>query len=310
MSACENDFVYPPYEIQKAIDLGAFYRASIGRDTHFFHYTDKNGLEGILRTQELWATDYRYLNDEKEFTIVEASIPDAIAKLQLEDSVAQFLENKLIEEIRRQNGAVSPEQSFFVTCFSLNGDGFPLWSEFAGREGCNLEIHHSHVHKVRPGIIRYPGKVIYNKLEQLRVIQEVFSLLLPSPTTVNRFLERALKENQEKELNQYITSVALLCRYYSMFMKDQVYSNEMEYRIVYKILDDSVRVRYRRKEGFPLEIPYIGVPVALEDEKIPIESICLNPKLHGFSVQKEYHSMCEKLGYSIPIKESRAALRY
>lgn len=310
MSFYEDDFVYPPNEIRKAIDLGGFYRASIEKDTHFFHYTDKQGLEGILRSQELWATDYRYLNDENEFAIVEASIPEAIANLQLEKSIEKYLEKKLIEEIHRQNSTVRQEQSFFVTCFSLNGDSLLLWSEFASRLGCNLEIHQRHVHKVRPGIIRYPGKVIYNRLEQLRVIQESFFHMLPRATTVKKLLEYFLEENLEKEMNQYITSVALLCRYYSMFMKDQVYSDEMEYRVVYKIIDDSVKVRYREKAGFPERIPYIGIPVAPENEKIPIESICLNPKLHGFSVQKEYRSMCEKLGYSIPIKESRAALRY
>lgn len=310
MSSCENDFIYPPHEIQKAIDFGAFYRASIERDTHFFHYTDKQGLEGILCTKELWATDYRYLNDANEFRIVEASIPEAVAKLQLEESIAQYLEKNLIEEIQRQNGILNVDQSFFVTCFSLNGDSLLLWSEFASRLGCNFEIHHNHVHKEISGIIPYPGKVIYDRLEQLRIILESFSLLLPRGETVSTFLEYNLKENRERKLKQYITSVALLCRYYSMFMKGQSFSDEMEYRIVYKILDDSVKVRYRLKEGFPGRIPYIGIPVAPEDGQIPIESICLNPKLHGVAAKEEYYRVCKKFGHSISIKESHMDLRY
>ena len=33
-----------------------------------WHYTTAEGLKGILSDQTLWATDYRYLNDESEIT--------------------------------------------------------------------------------------------------------------------------------------------------------------------------------------------------------------------------------------------------
>ncbi len=31
-----------------------------------YHYTSRGGLEGIINTQTLFATDYRYLNDTSE----------------------------------------------------------------------------------------------------------------------------------------------------------------------------------------------------------------------------------------------------
>jgi hypothetical protein len=32
-----------------------------------YHYTTAAGLEGIIRTKSFWASDYRFLNDPREF---------------------------------------------------------------------------------------------------------------------------------------------------------------------------------------------------------------------------------------------------
>ncbi len=37
------------------------------KPVHLYHYTTAGGLLGIIRKQELWATDIRYLNDSTEF---------------------------------------------------------------------------------------------------------------------------------------------------------------------------------------------------------------------------------------------------
>jgi len=34
--------------------------------TPLYHYTDANGLKGIIENDEIWFTDYRYLNDPSE----------------------------------------------------------------------------------------------------------------------------------------------------------------------------------------------------------------------------------------------------
>jgi len=34
-----------------------------------YHYTDSAGLQGILESRTLWATDIRYLNDETEASL-------------------------------------------------------------------------------------------------------------------------------------------------------------------------------------------------------------------------------------------------
>jgi len=48
--------------------VAAPYRAheSAPLPTHLFHYTQHEGLIGLARTGEIWASDLRYLNDREE----------------------------------------------------------------------------------------------------------------------------------------------------------------------------------------------------------------------------------------------------
>ncbi len=59
------------------------------------HYTDENGLKGILKNNELWATQYKHLNDSTEF-------------LQLNDILVPILESRLcllIDELFKRGGS-------------------------------------------------------------------------------------------------------------------------------------------------------------------------------------------------------------
>jgi hypothetical protein len=42
-----------------------------------YHYTDQRGLLGILRSQSIWATHIRYLNDSSEYNHVQISLSRA-----------------------------------------------------------------------------------------------------------------------------------------------------------------------------------------------------------------------------------------
>src|ERR1700723_3779531 len=43
-----------------------------------FHYTSAGGLEGILKTQTLWATNALFLNDRWEITAFEMLLPELL----------------------------------------------------------------------------------------------------------------------------------------------------------------------------------------------------------------------------------------
>ncbi|MBI1302127.1 MAG: DUF2971 domain-containing protein [Alphaproteobacteria bacterium] len=60
---------------------------------HLYHYTDLKGLIGILKDQCLWATQYKYLNDQSEIELFAREIWPAIAEPAVLNEYAGYLFN-------------------------------------------------------------------------------------------------------------------------------------------------------------------------------------------------------------------------
>ena len=112
-----------PYEVQ--IDRPAY------------HYTDANGLIGILNSEALWFTDIRHLNDPSEFhfgwDIALDALKSAAKQAGAEQLVKVFCEKML-------SGLDEALQQFrmFVGSFSKNGDELGQWRAYAndGQGSC------------------------------------------------------------------------------------------------------------------------------------------------------------------------------
>lgn len=300
--------------LQEAIVGQAFYRASISPYESIYHYTGQSGLKGIMESHQLWATEYRRLNDKNEFNLIEVIIPEVLKRLKLNSAFSQIFSDSLIREIQRLNHARSVADSFFVSCFSLNPDNLLLWSEFAN-SGCNL--HFNGYGRLEEQVCEddffvYPGLVIYEKEEQYEIIESCFSSVVESDMTVREILCALQEENNWHLIHEYIQEVALLIRYYSMYMKGEIYKNEEEYRIIFQIKDrQNIKVKYRSKAGYPKKIPYIAVDFI--DQYIPFDGITLSPKYHDESDEDMYENILKIGGYDcsfIKRAKSAASLRY
>src|SRR5262245_60279436 len=53
-------------------------------DEPFYHYAREGGMTGMLETESIWATDYRFLNDTTELTLGEQAIENEIAAVTRE----------------------------------------------------------------------------------------------------------------------------------------------------------------------------------------------------------------------------------
>ncbi len=291
-----------------------FYRASIGYHEPLYHYTGKAGLEGIMKSHQLWATEYRHLNDKNEFKLIEGIIPEVLKQFKLNKSFVQLFSDSLIQEIRRLNNARSVSDSFFVACFSLNSDNLLLWSEFAN-DGCNLrimEFDDLQEYICRNDFFVFPGLVIYDKNEQYEIIESCLTSVVNEKIPAGEILQ-VLQESPDWSLiHEYIQEVALLIRYYSMYMKGEIYKGEEEYRIVFQIKNHKdIKVKYRSKAGYQKRIPYVAVDFI--DQYIPFDGITLSPKFHSQSDEDAYESILKKGGYDYSFIErakSAASLRY
>src|SRR5580658_3744526 len=82
-----------------------------------FHYTSADGLDGILRSKQLWCTDYRFLDDPSEFIYARQVLKARLKSHDEELSKIFFEKEKFIL-------GVAPH---YVASLCEDGDMLDLW---------------------------------------------------------------------------------------------------------------------------------------------------------------------------------------
>ena len=117
-----------------------------------YHYTDLNGLMGIINDKCLWATDIRYLNDFSEMTyafdFVSERIKSFMETIPSEDRHRLGLRTRLDDEARTEyeffedlekviTGIKRSPDNFtsFVCSFSKNDDRLSQWRGYSPSKG-------------------------------------------------------------------------------------------------------------------------------------------------------------------------------
>jgi hypothetical protein len=85
-----------------------------------YHYTGAAGLIGIVQSGKLWATDYRHLNDRKEYKIGARLLQDELRASKLSEAQRNAFE-RLVS--KTQKGC-------FVLSFSERGDQLSQWRAY------------------------------------------------------------------------------------------------------------------------------------------------------------------------------------
>ncbi|HEY2899044.1 MAG TPA: DUF2971 domain-containing protein [Polyangia bacterium] len=95
-----------------------------------FHYTSSAGLDGILKSKEIWATHFRYLNDAGELTYGEElalELANDLLQGPKELGVRTFLE-MFVEHFATMR--LSEIGAIYVASFSENADQLSQWRAY------------------------------------------------------------------------------------------------------------------------------------------------------------------------------------
>jgi hypothetical protein len=109
-----------------------------------YHYTDLNGLHGIISKQDLWLTDSRYSNDSEEmrhgYSVARAVLEEQqrrAAQSGNQDHIAVLA--KLAELL-----ATPPAEAVYISCFCLEGNLLSQWRGYAANgTGVSMELEPS-----------------------------------------------------------------------------------------------------------------------------------------------------------------------
>jgi hypothetical protein len=214
---------------------------SLNDDTQLYHYTDFNGLQGILSNRELWFGHVSSLNDPQEYkygiSIITETINDLIANEDVK-GIRSFLKFTLqiVEKI------TSDLYDIFLACFCESGNLLSQWRNYANRGGgyC-LGFKFTEITKTsfgleiatnaRPIFLR---KVIYNKEVQKELVQAYLNLMIEAIKSICQINTNRDSAESYLHENAHVMSMQASNRLIEMAFcfKHKAFSVEQEWRLV------------------------------------------------------------------------------
>jgi hypothetical protein len=94
----------------------------------FCHYSNLNGLIGILENREIWLSDYRLLNDTKEISYGRELAVKVISEIVSSEQDAEFYSflQSIVSEICK-----SSDKQYYICSMSLAIDELNQWRAYA-----------------------------------------------------------------------------------------------------------------------------------------------------------------------------------
>jgi hypothetical protein len=135
--------------------------------TPLFHYTDANGLLGILECQRLRATDARYLNDPVELEYGRELFREVLRRYQIHEEVVAAASLGIVRG------------QAYLACFSEKGDLLSQWRAYANDGlGYSIGFHSdaSWAHDATSRPLLLP--VEYDKRKQLALLESIIQPLV------------------------------------------------------------------------------------------------------------------------------------
>jgi hypothetical protein len=309
-----------------------------------WHYTNFDGFAGMVKSDRIWATDVRFLNDTTEF-IHAKEIAESVIKDLAEDgdnARAKAAAKNLIDHWF-DTGVLSPARmEIYVASFTILNNTLSQWWRY-GDSGKGFSLGFD-LRQLRPpsesGSLAAFAPCVYEESEKRRLISAALHHFVSgtlslwgkvaSPVWVIERMTQwrvmhpvthgAHEENFTDWNNQYIheelskhagrtaanlLSMAALCKHQSFY-------EEQEWRLVLPVEKDrklQTALRQTRMKG-PTVIPYLTttLPPGVET-KLPLEEIVRGPCNKSTDVKDSVASLLYTHGYSAATRDSGIPFR-
>lgn len=287
-----------------------------------YHYTSVEGVLGILDKSEFWVTKSDFLNDISEINYTFDLFEENFLNKIKNENVRTRMISQFHSEIDKDR-ALYDKALFgtYIISFSTNQDNLLLWSEFAGKMGYNLGFNIEYLKdefnrkSVRDDelYLKFDGKVIYNREEQIRLLGNKIDWKLISDSSDKNMnsLENLDESISDKIIEDFISEIFFYCLIYSMFFKDSKFEQEEEYRFIFQafhnhiIVSTNKEMHFRVKEG--ALCPFVKVPFKGLNS---LESITIGPKNNIDIAKKGLEIYCRNKEIDPKILKSNIPLRY
>lgn len=235
-----------------------------------YHYTNHDGLIGILRSKSIWATKIHFFNDYKEFKhSIETSNIILSDKREMNpppilQSLYEVIEKKL-ESIRRIN--------IFVSSLTERGDLLSQWRGYCpGGSGYSMGFSKDRlkVLAMKQGFTL--AACTYDQGEQhdllSNIIDKAEQEVLPS-IEASQDIQKAVIDSALNRYGDNFIKIAPLIKHYT-------FSEEREWRLFSRPIR-TTDPRWNVRSGRSTLIPYVNIDLKEDDGRIPLKNVYVGP---------------------------------
>jgi hypothetical protein len=234
VSRCTDSWLIDPNVDTCAQGLSDALNEGASELTHsLFHYTTEPGLDGILRTGELWGTSIAFMDDPGEVQLSWKLISEIASRW----TGRSWDYDRIIREIPL-SFAKDRERERFIISFCSEPDYLPAWRAYAAdSQGYCLEFSPDAL-KRKDGW--YIAKVEYSEEEHRKEIHRVLTRLEQAYMSVERTIHQQLLSDR------IYASAAMWLSLVAPTFKNPQYSSEQEWRLV--------RTQFGEDEQLPMKV--------------------------------------------------------
>jgi len=255
-----------------------------------FHYTDLNGLQGIITNHDLWLTHSQYSNDDEElthgFAVVQETIGELLAKARSKRR-KDYLENV-------KNIIKSPlSKGVYICCFCEKDNLLSQWRSYsANGNGVSLGFKPDGFSYITgpdsppSGLVRL-WKVFYERPKQKNLVKLA--------------LEFAYKDKNEPSQNfaKRAQQAADAIQFFIPTFKNQDFEDEKEIRLIFTPFPNStIKPQFRVSRG--MLVPYYSLKElhgSPSPRQLPITSLCVGPSVNKHLNLESVKMLLTKIGY-------------
>lgn len=204
-----------------------------------FHYTSPDGIVGILRSKEMWASNSDHMNDSAEHRYAAELARNAIGILHMQGFFDKT-EQSLCDDMTTWVGSAA--MRFYLISFSEKRDLLSQWRAYCPPHG-GYSIGFSSEQLISMAKMQnfVLVKCIYDMGVQTNAIYEIIK------SFVATYREKTKSTTDEKEVRSTIVwEFAQHLAYFGAMIKHPAFSEECEWRLLSQPLpDDHPRIDYR-----------------------------------------------------------------
>lgn len=270
-----------------------------------FHYTTSAGLLGMLRSNRLWATNYRFLNDKSEITYGVTLLEKVVGTLlsKADDPVI----TEVLSRILRTANAFEGMLDCYVSCFCERNDLLHQWRFYAAAGGGYAVGFETREIGRRWGQLHPPQdlvltRVIYDQDTQTAHIAQVIELAIAE---LKALLDR------DSTVESCNTLIAACCQFvrshvadYLISFKHPAFAIESEWRLCLTP-DPMEEINISFRDGTYGLTPYVEIdptPMAgINANKLPLAEITHGPVPDPENTRFALNALLRTHGYQIQI---------